>query len=427
MRRDVYIANDSGGFSVLAADAVDAIIDDARTHDLRFVASHKAMLLELYGDDSLPVRWRVDLYAHVGSMNGRVILGAAPERPGAAFRRDHPGRAFPLWLARMLELSGERDPGFEEPWGDVKASLESGRLALDTAGDDPIGFLVHFTPAGEPPGKLPDGAWFPFAECSRIPERFPLGLASQVPDPDLRSLHDRLLDIRHPEPPRAIADGVVEILEIWADDPLAPIAGGAVPVALDELYLLHWLAGLTSDANPRFELWITPAGAWTPPEPTPDFAVVAKSGGVTAIGPVADTGGRHTWWTSREVARALAGIPDGSTLDLAMRPDETELSDPTSRAGRALYARRARGLRRGRRRVLAGGRLAALAGRRGEPRRPGRTHAADAVAAGLPRALRRRLARGRRRGRGRRLSFATVASTGAAEEIDPGAGPGAAS
>src|SRR5215217_4039710 len=56
MRRDVFIENDSGGFSVLAADAVDAIIEDQRSDDFRFVTEHKAMLLELYGDDSMPVR-----------------------------------------------------------------------------------------------------------------------------------------------------------------------------------------------------------------------------------------------------------------------------------------------------------------------------------------------------------------------------------
>src|SRR6476661_8976129 len=60
MRRDVYIENDSGGFSVLAADAVEAIIEDRRSDDFQFVAGHKAMLLELYGDDSLPVRIVVD-------------------------------------------------------------------------------------------------------------------------------------------------------------------------------------------------------------------------------------------------------------------------------------------------------------------------------------------------------------------------------
>ena len=40
MRRDVFITNDSGGLSVIAADAVDAIIQDARTGDLRFVTEH---------------------------------------------------------------------------------------------------------------------------------------------------------------------------------------------------------------------------------------------------------------------------------------------------------------------------------------------------------------------------------------------------
>jgi hypothetical protein len=60
MRRDVFIQNDSGGFSVLAASAVDEIIEDSREDDLQFVTTYKAMLLELYGDDSMPVRIVVD-------------------------------------------------------------------------------------------------------------------------------------------------------------------------------------------------------------------------------------------------------------------------------------------------------------------------------------------------------------------------------
>jgi hypothetical protein len=402
MRRDVYIENDSGGFSVLAADAVDAIIDDARADDSRFVATHKAMLLELYGDDSMPVRivvdeplspeedaqwlaratwqidapdgrmlvmggfdpdvlswwkndggagdgrgvaevtaapgrWRVDIYAHAGSMNGRVMLSEAGEKPGAAFRRSHPGRPFPLWLAKMLEFSGEDDPGFEELWRDVKGSMDSGKLGVETEGGDAVGFLVHFSPATGSPGEPPEGVWFGRADHGRVPDTFPVGLVSAVPDPDLRSFHDRLLGIRRPEPPRPVADRVVEIMEVWSGDPLRPIEGGAVALGLGELYLLHWMTGLTTDATPRFELWIEPKGAWTPPTATPDFAVVAKSGRVTAIGPVANTGGWHTWWTSRDVARALAGVPDGSNVDLAMRPDQGE-GEPTSRAGVALYS-----------------------------------------------------------------------------------------
>jgi hypothetical protein len=285
-----------------------------------------------------PGRWRVDIYAHAGSMNGRAILREADEKPGAAFRRSHPARPFPLWLAKLLEFSGEDDPGFEELWRDVKGSMQSGRLAVDTAGGDAIGFLVHFTRASGSPGKPPEAGWFGRADDRRVPDSFPLGLASGVPDPELRGFHDRLLDIRHPEPPRPTADAVVEIMEVWADDPLRPIEGGALPVGLDELYLLHWLAGLTTDTTTRFELWVTPRGAWTPPASTPDFAVVSKSGGVTAIGPVVNTGGWHTWWTSRDAVRSLGSIPDGSTLDLAMKPDESELIDPTSKAGRALYS-----------------------------------------------------------------------------------------
>ena len=60
MRRDVYIENDSGGLSVIAAAAADAIIADERSDDLGFVEGHQALLLELYGDDSMPVRIVVD-------------------------------------------------------------------------------------------------------------------------------------------------------------------------------------------------------------------------------------------------------------------------------------------------------------------------------------------------------------------------------
>ena len=212
MRRDVFIANDSGGLSVVAADAVDDIIADGRSDDLRFVTTYKALLLELYGDDSMPVRivvdeplradedaqwlaratwrldtsdgrllvmggfdpdvmsdwkeqtggasdgsgvgvfdaapgrWRVDVYAHVGSMNGRAILDESGEKTGRDFRRSHGDRAVPVWLARALEFSGEDDPGHEDLWKDVRASIAAGRLTIDTEGGDAVGFLVHVTP-----------------------------------------------------------------------------------------------------------------------------------------------------------------------------------------------------------------------------------------------------------------------------------------
>jgi len=404
MRRDIYIENDSGGFSVLAADAVDAIIEDGRSDDMQFVTGHKAMLLELYGDDSLPIRivanepltsdeeaqwlartswridtsdgrmlamggfdpdvlswwkegggegdgrgigafdvapgsWRVDVYAHVGSMNGRAILDEARERPGAAFRRNHPGRPFPLWLAQMLQFSGDDDPGFESLWKDVKGNMAKGDLAVDAEGPDPIGFLIHVTPFSGPDLAEPDdGGWFARDADSRIPAVFPLGIASQVSDPNLESFRNDLLDRRPPELERPIADAVVEIIEVWSGDPLSKIDGGSVTIEPNDIYLLHWMAALTADSPPRFEILVEPKGAWTPPAPTPDYAVVPKGRTMSDIGPVKNTGGWHVWWTARSVAAALGAIPDGSSIDVAMAPrlDDNDELDPE--VGRALYS-----------------------------------------------------------------------------------------
>ena len=404
MRRDVFIENDSGGFSILAADAVDAIIDDARDDDMRFVREHKAMLLLLYGDDSMPVRvvvdeplrpdeeaqwlarvtwridttdgrmlvmggfdpdvlqwwkddhggqgdgrgvaefqaapgsWRVDLYTHAGSMNGRVMLSEGGEPPGAWFRREHPDAPFPLWLAKMLDFSGEEDPGFETLWRDVRASVAQGALQVDTEGGDAIGFLVHVTPLRSDVGDPPDGGWFDHTDGARTLESFPLGIASLAPDPELRDFRDRILGIVHPEPERPIAGRVVEVIEVWPGDALKKIEGGPVPIATGELYLLHWMAALTADSPPRFELWVEPRGDWTPPVSTPDFAVVAKGKSLVTIGPVENTGGWHVWWTSRDVAKALGPIPDESTITLASAPiRDADDDEGNPQVGLALY------------------------------------------------------------------------------------------
>jgi hypothetical protein len=404
MRRDVYIENDSGGFSVLATDAVDAIIEDGRSDDMQFVTGHKAMLLELYGDDSLPIRivanepltsdeeaqwlaraswridtsdgrmlamggfdpdvlswwkdeggegdgrgiaafevtpgsWRVDLYAHVGSMNGRAILDEARERPGAAFRRSHPARAFPLWLAHMLQFSGDDDPGHESLWRDVKGNMARGELSVDAEGPDPIGFLIHVMPfTGPDPAEPDDGGWFARDANSRLPAVFPLGIASHVSDPNLESFRNDVLDRRPPEPERPIADTVVEIIEVWSGDPLSKVDGGSVTIEPNEIYLLHWMAALTADSPPRFEILVEPKGAWTPPAPTPDYAVVPKGRTMTAIGPVKNTGGWHVWWTARSVAAALGPIPDGSSIDVAMAPRLDDDDELNPEVGRALYS-----------------------------------------------------------------------------------------
>jgi hypothetical protein len=403
MRRDVFIQNDSGGFSVLAADAVDEIIDDGRSDDMRFVAAYKALLLELYGDDSMPVRivvdeplapdeeaqwlaragwridttdgrllvmggfdpdvladwrkdddggdawggmvaavtakpgsWHVDVYAHVGSMNGRQILSESGTAPGAAFRRSHPGRAMPLWLARMLQFSSEEDPGFENAWSDVKASMQAGTLAIDTDSGDAIGFLVHVTRANGSTGKPPENGWFGRDENSRVPGVFPVGIAAEVPDPELRSLQEQLLGLDEPEPQPPVPGQLIEIIERWSGDPMKRIDGEPVALDLAEAYLLYWMTAMTADSPPWFELLVEPRGGWTPAAATAGVAVATKGRGATAIGPSTDAAGWQLWWTARS-AGTLAGVPDGSVVTLAIAPMSERGEQLDSPVGRALY------------------------------------------------------------------------------------------
>ncbi len=403
MRRDVFITNDSGGLSVVAADALDAIIEDGRENDLRFVKEFKALPLELYGDDSMPVRivvdeplskdeeaqwlaratwrldttdgrllvmggfdpdvmaswrdetggttddgtvavieaksgaWRVDVYAHPGSMNGRAILGDAGEPTGAAFRRSHGDRAFPLWLAHALQFSSADDPGHEDIWNDLTASLASGALRIDFDSGDAIGFLVHVTPFNGSVDEAPADGWFARDLNARMPSTFPLGIPSDVPDPELRSFSDRLLGREAPAPEARIAEGVVEIIEVWKGDPLKKLDGDApIAIAPHELFHLYWLAAFCADSPPRFELWIE-AKRWTPPAPTPEFGVAKKSGGITAIGPSRDMGGWQLWWTARHVSTLLTDLPEKTEISLGMTPRLDYNADLNPAVGRMLY------------------------------------------------------------------------------------------
>ena len=403
MRRDVYIDNDSGGFSVIAAEAADAIIEDDRSDDVQFASAHQVLLQMLYGDDAMPVRivvdepltaeeqaqwlarttaridtsdgrllvmggfdpwvlstwkeehgpdedgrgvavvsaapgsWRVDLYAHAGSMNGRNVLFECGEPPGAFFRRCHPGRTFPVWLAKMLEHSGEDDPGFEDVWSDVAASREDGHLDVDTSSASAIGMLVHVTRLEEALPDACDGGWYSYDDGTRVPEVFPLGLAAAVPDPDLEAFLDRLLRRPKPVAEIPIATELVSVLDAWTGDPPAPLAGGEVALPRAAAFLLYWMAGFSADSSPRYEVRVTPNGPWTPPPSTPEYAVVARGDGSIAIGPPTNTGGWFTWWSVRKAVGDIVGLPDGSTLCLAMASDPGESTSDDPGVGCALY------------------------------------------------------------------------------------------
>jgi hypothetical protein len=149
-------------------------------------------------------------------MNGRVLADDVwKEHLGAWFRRDHPGRAFPSWLAGELCLFSEQDPGYERDWNNVTVSMAQGKLDIDVATRDWVSFVFHLQPFQEAPlGAPPDDGWFAPEEGLRRPVRFPLGIAAQVRDPIHRQA---LVDIVGEDEPHD-DDGGYEIIDDDGDD-----------------------------------------------------------------------------------------------------------------------------------------------------------------------------------------------------------------
>jgi hypothetical protein len=210
LRRDVYIQNDSSGFSVVACAALDRIIEDDRHDDRAVVLDHQAVLLALDGDDSFPARlvlggaltaeedaewiahitwklrvpdgrlllcggfdprlltaWRatgndwdgslhlfdippddyqVDVYLYRPTINGRFLEDAWPRKLGAWFREAHPGRPYPAWLIEELRIAPELDPGHEHEWEEVSDEDIRARVAVDDGQEYVLGYLVHLQP-----------------------------------------------------------------------------------------------------------------------------------------------------------------------------------------------------------------------------------------------------------------------------------------
>jgi hypothetical protein len=64
--------------------------------------------------------------------------------------------------------------------------------------------------------------------------------------------------------------------------------------------------------------------------------VLARGDGSLAIGPPPNAGGWFTWWSARQAAERLVGLPDGSQICLAIAPDPRD-GDGDPAIGRALY------------------------------------------------------------------------------------------
>jgi hypothetical protein len=326
MRKDVYVANDSGGMSVLSSSVIERVIDDGREDDGAFVQAHEAILGSLAGDDSfiarvvldeplLPeegkewiahYRWALkvpcgkllvaggfdptmlgewiedpehdgtraiavppghyvaDVYTYLHSMNGRFLCEDAwNEKLGAWFRRDHPGRAFPSWVAGELSRSPEDDPGHEKEWKNLAESVASGALVVETTPLDWIKFLIHLRPFDASVELTPpsEGAWFGADQGLRKPQPFPLGVAARgARDEEYRGDLSDILDDEDEDDDdegdgESEAAGGVTTVDILAmvgwNDP-EPIAGGPVEISprhLPRLFRLAWFA--TGSAHPE--------------------------------------------------------------------------------------------------------------------------------------------------------------------------------
>jgi hypothetical protein len=223
-------------------------------------------------------------------------------------------------------------------WNDVAGSIASGALRVDLESGEPIGFLVHVTPFAGSIDEAPAGGWFERSTNARTPVVFPLGVRSDVPDPNLRSFVDRLLGRKAAAVERPAATEVVEVIEVWAGNPLNKVAGDApLEIYPTQMFHLYWLAALCADSPPRFELWVN-AKSWPVPVSTADFAVVQKSGGIVALGPSRNLAGWELWWAAREVSILLNELPVGAELDFATTPrlDYNPELNPT--VGRTLYS-----------------------------------------------------------------------------------------
>lgn len=271
-----------------------------------------------------PGHWRIDLYTHVGSTNGRRLLRASERRLGSWFRVDAPGSPFPLWLASHLASFVEEDPGFEALWRAPTESLRRKALAIDTAVTGFVGFLVHVRRAEEGEALItpPTRGGFELDAGARAPDLFPRGLPAGVEDPQLLAFARHLLErdtaVRRGLPAPIPMRCPQAVFEVWDGPPATRLEGSEVALELPLLVLGYLLALLSSNTMPNVELRIREAGDWVPPPPQSDFAIECR-GVEYRVGPPENLGGWAMLSSLVTVGQMLAALPDGALLELATR------------------------------------------------------------------------------------------------------------
>lgn len=257
MRRDLFLANDSGAYSLLSASVIPRVVEDYRANDLAFVRAHEVLVQMLVGDDEFVVRvvqgeplspaeedewisrvrWPLkipcgrllvaggfdpdtiaevedeeeafvrvppgnyvaEVLTYLNTMNGRVLRERAWGEDGLLgrwFRRECPGRPFPAWVAAELVHYPDEDPGHEKDWSDLADSVRSGKLAVDLSATSFVGVVVNLLPADAPVELSepgPDG-FFPEDAGLRRPSRFPGGIATEIDDQQTRQSLKPILD-----------------------------------------------------------------------------------------------------------------------------------------------------------------------------------------------------------------------------------------
>ena len=246
MRRDVYICNDAGSWSVVAAAAVDQIMQTQTDQDDQFAQAYLAALFLIEGDDYSVIRivaneslteieasewvgriqWRIQtedgnllissgfdsrcfaewqdqgeteyvkqitvapgdyqisFYTYLHSMNGAVWLGESPDE---------------LPFPHLLSWFQQDYPGEPLPtWivtqladddvpntPSIAAAIQSGQLTIQQHPVHWISYLIHILPFT--PGMhldCPESGWFEARTGLRVPTKCPRGIPTECTEDD---------------------------------------------------------------------------------------------------------------------------------------------------------------------------------------------------------------------------------------------------
>lgn len=189
MRIDVQPENDSGGFSLVAASAVDEIVTDDRANDRQFVERRLVMLFELVGDDEIGARVVVDeppsaeeraqvLNQVTGLLDLRggplLVCGGFDPRGLDAWRRDAPDRmgdvapvvVAPGWYRVTVGCTRRTQNGRAIAAGGVEAWLAEDEDEDEDDDACDFGWLIELHRLdGDSPPDVPltppeDSGWF---------------------------------------------------------------------------------------------------------------------------------------------------------------------------------------------------------------------------------------------------------------------------